>query len=346
MGGLPMPLNDDAPTMVVLAGPNGSGKSTITRELRESEHFPKNYINADDIAVTLKERYPDENLRNLHAANMAEDQRKAAVNGDKPFAFETVMSTPGKLALFDEAHTKGFGVDLVFVTTESAQINKVRVENRAALGGHSVDGAKIVERYERAMGLLPAAVEKADTAHIYDNTGKKPMLVAEKHPDGHMSYPLGEQTPAWVVERLQKPLEQREKSRAELAAMAEQVKPGSSSMMVDADIGRGLTYKGLVAKTTDSHVMQFVPGHESGHAKLVVHDRSVAPTGDYASLSRPEHRGTQVEIGYAFGADGKHPATSHVLAPALAQGQQQQQQQGQMPPPGQEPPSQGPRSKL
>ncbi|SFK70431.1 zeta toxin family protein [Lysobacter sp. cf310] len=338
-----MPTGEDAPLMVVLAGPNGSGKSTITNALRGEAQFPKNYINADDIAVSLKADVPDENRRNLVAANMAEDQRKAAVVGGKPFAFETVMSTPGKLALFDEAHTKGFGVDLVFVTTESAQINKVRVENRAKLGGHSVDGDKIVERYERAMGLLPAAVEKADTARIYDNTGKAPMLVAQKHPDGHMSYPLGDKTPEWVVERLQKPLEQREKSRAELATSVEATRPGASSIMVDADIGRGLSYKGLVAKTTDSHVMQYVPGHESGSGKLVVHDRSLAPPGDYAALTRPEHRGAQVEIGYAFGADGKHPPTAHVAAPAVAQAQQQQQ--GQMPPPGQEPP-QAPRSKL
>lgn len=339
--------NEDAPLMVVLAGPNGSGKSTITNALRGNEHFPKNYINADDIAVTLKGSIPEENRRNLTAANMAEEQRKAAVVGGKPFAFETVMSTPGKLALFDEAHTKGFGVDLVFVTTESAQVNKLRVENRAKLGGHSVDGDKIVERYERAMGLLPAAVEKADTASIFDNTGKAPVLVAQKHPDGHMSYPLGDKTPEWVVERLQKPLEQREKSRAELVDAVERGKPGASAIMVDADIGRGLSYKGLIAKTTDSHIMQFVPGHESGSAKLVVHDRSLAPPGDYAALQRPEHRATQVDIGYAFGADGKLPPGSHVAAPAIAQSQQPQQQQGQMPPPGgQEPPSQGPRSKL
>ncbi|RDZ28124.1 zeta toxin family protein [Lysobacter silvisoli] len=333
-----MPPGDDAPLMVVLAGPNGSGKSTITKGLRESAEFPKNYINADDIAVTLKERYPDENVRNLHAANMAEDQRKAAVNGDKPFAFETVMSTPGKLALFDEARGKGFGVDLVFVTTESAQINKLRVENRAALGGHSVDGAKIVERYERAMGLLPAAVEKSDTARIYDNTGAKPMLVAQKHPDGSMSYPQGKDTPEWVVERLQKPLEARAASREALAAQAEQLKPGSSAIMVDADIGGGAKYKGLVAQTTGQHVMQFVPDHPVSHKpQLVLHDRSVAPTGDYAALTTPQNRGAQVEIGYAFGADGKHPQASHVKAPAQEQAQQQQQQQQQQGP-GQDPP--------
>lgn len=281
-----------------------------------------------------------------YAANLADRARATAVQGDQPFAFESVMSTPGKLALFDEARNKGFDVDLVFVTTASGEINKQRVQDRVAKGGHPVDVGKIGERYERAMDLLPLAVEKSKTAQIFDNSkhGELPKLVAEKLPDGSMRYPQGEETPRWVNERLRMPLEQREKSRAELAATADKIKPGLSDTMVDAYIGRGLSYKGLVAKTTDQHIMQFVPGQGGGPGALVLHDRSVAPPGDYAALQRPEHRGTQVEIGYAFGVDGKLPPGTHVTAPALAQGQQQQQ--GQMPPPGQEPQAHGPRSKL
>ena len=299
--------------------------------------------------VELTQAGAERRVNEGYAANLADRARATAVQGDRPFAFESVMSTPGKLALFDEARNKGFDVDLVFVTTASGEINKQRVQDRVAKGGHPVDVAKIGERYERAMDLLPLAVEKSKTAQIFDNSvhGKAPKLVAEKLPDGSMRYPQGDETPRWVNERMRVPLVQREKSRAELAVAADQVKPGLSGLMVEADIGRGLSYKGLVAKTTDQHVMQFVPGQGGGPGALVLHDRSVAPPGDYAALQRPEHRGTQVEIGYPFGVDGKLPPGTHVTAPAVAQAQvQAQPQPGQMPPPGQEPPAQGPRSKL
>lgn len=295
--------------------------------------------------VELTQAGAERRVNEGYAANLADRARATAVQGDRPFAFESVMSTPGKLALFDEARNKGFDVDLVFVTTASGEINKQRVQDRVAKGGHPVDVAKIGERYERAMDLLPLAVEKSKTAQIFDNSvhGKAPKLVAEKLPDGSMRYPQGDETPRWVNERLRVPLEQREKSRAELTDFSSR----SGLPIYDADIDRGATYKGLVAKTTDQHVMQFVPGKAKGDGYLVLHDRSVAPPGDYAALQRPEHRGTQVEIGYPFGVDGKLPPGTHVTAPAVAQAQvQAQPQPGQMPPPGQDSPAQGPRSKL
>ena len=70
--------------------------------------------------------------------------------------------------LFDEARRNGFQVDMVFVTTESSDINVARVGNRVLQGGHDVPEASIRQRYDRAMELLPAALQKADTAAVYD----------------------------------------------------------------------------------------------------------------------------------------------------------------------------------
>lgn len=71
-------MNGNEPVMLVIAGPSGSGKSTITEGLSVAEPFPARYINAD----------------------------------------ETVLSIPGKLALFDEARDRGFSVNLLFITNE------------------------------------------------------------------------------------------------------------------------------------------------------------------------------------------------------------------------------------
>ncbi|MEC4881243.1 MAG: hypothetical protein SAL70_07830 [Scytonema sp. PMC 1070.18] len=50
---------NNQPKLVVFAGPNGSGKSTITNTLRETANFPANYINPDEIALTLTENNPN-----------------------------------------------------------------------------------------------------------------------------------------------------------------------------------------------------------------------------------------------------------------------------------------------
>lgn len=325
---------DDLPRMIVFAGPNGSGKSTITKSWSEEPGFPKDgYINADEIAKGMEKQYPDYHERNFRAANIAEEHRKLALESGKPFAFETVMSTPGKLAQFDEARNKGFSVDLVFVTTEHSEINKQRVGNRVAGGGHGVDAGKIVERYDRAMDLLPAAVEKANTATIYDNSGRDPIVVAKKLENGKMVYPQGENTPEWVKDRLQKPLEAREASRADLDKELRGRVPGGADVR-PADISAGHEYRGRVALMTSQHVLQHVSG-----TNFVLHDRSLTPAMDFAKAQK-DPGFPEINVSYKFGPDGKHPPQAPEAT--QAQGQQQAQQQATS---GQEPP-QLPRSKL
>lgn len=331
----------DKPRMVVLAGPNGSGKSTVTNGLKESEHFPKNYLNADVIAKELEQpvaaekidRYAhaiataykgkipeetiagqlreglagDNNTRNLYAATLAEDGRQQAVKGAEGFAFETVMSTPAKMGLFDEAKRNGFQVDLVFVTTESADINVARVGNRVEQGGHPVPEAAIRQRYERAMELLPAALERADTAAVFDNTGKTPMLVAQKV-DGQIVFPelkkpesMGqkdfENMQQWVEDKIKGPLQAYDTSRKHLTEMAGQM-PGAT--VAPADVTNGATYTGRIVGVTDKHVLQ----HIDGGSQFVLHDRA-------SPLTPPSLQGVQgpseqsVTTAYNFGVDGK-----------------------------------------
>lgn len=62
---------DNHPTLVVFAGPNGSGKSTITSQFQQSPGFPDQYINADEIALTLNEENPTRKA--YQAAILAEE---------------------------------------------------------------------------------------------------------------------------------------------------------------------------------------------------------------------------------------------------------------------------------
>jgi predicted ABC-type ATPase len=281
-------MNENEPRMVVIAGPNGSGKSTVTQGLALSEKFPAQYINADDIAKFELKAVADPLARNRQAAELAEQRRKAALESGAPFAFETVLSTPGKLALFDEARDKGFSVDLIFITTANAAINTERVGFRVAKGGHPVPADKIAERYERAMQLLPSAIQKADTAEVYDNSSSErgPLLVAMKNGD-HLDY--DDAGLPWVTERLAKAFEDRAESRQKLADLV----PGET--VKEAHVGHSNCYRGVVLGVTEKHALQ-----RTDDNTLVLHDLALCKPGMSLRI------GQTTAISYDFGADGKH----------------------------------------
>ncbi|EKN4882289.1 TPA: zeta toxin family protein [Yersinia enterocolitica] len=279
--------------MVVLAGPNGSGKSTVTNGLKLSPVFPPLYINADDISKNELAHISDANSRNMAAAKLAEDRRKKALQNREAFAFETVMSTPGKIALFDEARSLGFSVDLIFVTTSDPVINFVRVENRVLSGGHTVPEEKIFERYARAMQLLPSAIEKADSAEIYDNSKNAilPQLVAAKS-GSQIKY--FEPTPDWVNESLINVCNERRSSREKLIGELKVLEPDAE--VLDANIGNNKCYSGLIVGITDFHVMQ---RNNTNLKQYLLHDKALCAPRTY------EVKKSSV-VSYAFGADGKH----------------------------------------
>ena len=282
-------MSEDGLRMVVIAGPNGSGKSTVTEGIRLEDQFPAEYINADDISKNELQGIADPVDRNRQAATLAEERRKAALEAGEPFAFETVLSTPGKLALFDEARDKGFSVNLLFVTTADASINLERVQIRVAKGGHPVPADKIAERYERAMQLLPSAIQKSDYAEVYDNSSNEhgPKLIAMKQGQ-HLEY--DDTDMPWVTERLAKTFEARAASRAELAELA-----GGESIK-EAHIGNGKSYRGQIIGVTEHHALQRLTDNS-----LVLHDRALCPPGQQLKV------GQALSISYQFGADGKHP---------------------------------------
>ncbi len=279
--------------MVMLAGPNGSGKSTVTDGLKQRSDFPKLYINADNIARVELAHLPASPAKDKTAADLAESRRRGAIRDKRSFAFETVMSTPGKLALIDEAKAQGFSVDLIFVTTEDAAVNQARVEQRVALGGHPVDAKKISDRYERAMALLPAAVMRADACAVFDNTvnGEVPKVILSKSA-GKMTFEPD--APAWSVERVIEPIRKRQaSSKALIAATRREV---AGALVTDADVGGNKKYSGCIVGQSAQHVLQRIAGTED---QFVLHDRTLCG-------GRTFEVGKASAISYEFGVDGKH----------------------------------------
>ena len=95
------------------------------------------------------------------------------------FTFETVLSTERNLDLLRRAKEAGYFVRGIYVLTSDPYINIARVSARVALGGHDVPKDKILQRYDRALKLIPQLVEVCDILHIYDNTAE-PFRIFKK----------------------------------------------------------------------------------------------------------------------------------------------------------------------
>ena len=145
----------------------GSGKSSVTPLFQSQPGFPQNYINPDEIALTLG-RNPMEKA--YEASAIAATERLKCIKEKKSFSFETVMSHPSKLAILETAKAAGFETLVIFVSTENSDLNIDRVKQRVLDGGHDVPEDKIVTRYYRSMSFLPKASEIADKTFIVDNS--------------------------------------------------------------------------------------------------------------------------------------------------------------------------------
>jgi predicted ABC-type ATPase len=288
-----VPQTSPAPQLLVFAGPNGSGKSTINQGVLADPNlaFTGEYINADDISKSLTQNFKNSTERNIHAAVLAETQRQKAIKQRADFAFETVMSTPEKIAIMAQARALGYRVNLVFITTDDAEINVQRVANRVRMGGHPVEPDAIRSRYHSTMNLLASALEHSDAAAIYDNTGASPIRVAtwvNQQLVLHISRPIR----AWVKQKLQRPFAARENSRHEISqALAEycvhthQPLPAHISQ---ANAQHGNHYQGEIIVHTKYHALQKInPQH------YVLHDLSLL-------AKQSLRRGRVATLVYAF----------------------------------------------
>jgi predicted ABC-type ATPase len=193
------------PFVLMIAGPNGSGKTTLTKKMRAGGVDFGVYINPDDIALTLTGDYP---ARVAQAQIEADRLRDECLKEGRSFSFETVMSHPSKIELLKQAKALGFDALLYFVSTANPRINVRRVAQRVAEGGHDVPVDRIIDRYERTMAMLPAAILAADVARLFDNTELKGasettairlVASARKNENGLVDLLCYAPTPYWLA---------------------------------------------------------------------------------------------------------------------------------------------------
>lgn len=158
-------------------------------------------INPDNYARAAERFIPDLKARYVFAMNYCDELRDMLLESKADFGFETVLSTSGKIEFMKRAKDSGYVIDLIYVSLENPELCQKRVEERVKDGGHDVDKEKIRSRYFRSLGNLCKAVELADNAEVYDNSGKFPRLILVKK--GGKFYACGvEERPGWVEKHL------------------------------------------------------------------------------------------------------------------------------------------------
>jgi predicted ABC-type ATPase len=199
----------------MIAGPNGSGKSTLIAELLKRRIYLGEYLNADDIALTLS---GDIQTVSAQAQAIVRERRLTALEQGRDYCFETVMSHISHIEHFAHARERGFETRLYFIATEDPIINLSRVENRVFHGGHAVPPDRVSARYFRSLGNLPAAIDAADYCLILDNSSAlKPLLPLAEIKAGNVRQlldPSIDDLPLWwsrIVPLLRRGLEKRQR---------------------------------------------------------------------------------------------------------------------------------------
>jgi predicted ABC-type ATPase len=172
----------DRPKLWIVAGPNGSGKSTIYANANIKDFRGSVWIINPDVLTVRLQTAESMNLEtaNLEAVKRIYAWLETSIAAHQTVGVETVLSTDKYRKLVLIAKTIGFEFRLIYVLLRSTEMNVERVKIRVAEGGHDVPIQKILERRERSLKQLPWFLDQADSGWLFDNSDKKPRLIATK----------------------------------------------------------------------------------------------------------------------------------------------------------------------
>ena len=154
------------PRLTFIAGANGAGKSTLTRWNALFKEIP--LLDPDAIANTLQAT--TSMLTPIAAARQVLKSAAEHLRKSESFAIETTLSGRNYLQMMLDAKARGFEVRLVYIGTESVEINLARIRSRVLAGGHDVPEQDVRRRYQRSQKNLPLAIQRADLSVLFDNS--------------------------------------------------------------------------------------------------------------------------------------------------------------------------------
>jgi predicted ABC-type ATPase len=169
----------NSPRCIIIAGPNGAGKTTFAREFLPKDAGVVHFVNADLLAAGLSPFRPELAVFKAGKLFLGELERLAKARQD--FAFESTLSGLTYLSRIKRWKVAGYQIEIIFLRLASVQLALRRIAARVKQGGHDVPRADVLRRFRRGLENFEEHYKGlADFWKVYDNSGSKPQLLAEK----------------------------------------------------------------------------------------------------------------------------------------------------------------------
>jgi predicted ABC-type ATPase len=147
----------------LVAGINGAGKSTAYDFMDEAEKNSLGVrVNPDELAL----KFGSAVIGGKEAVKL----RAYCFSEKISFHQETTLTGKSILKTIDEAKNKGYTLNLIYVSVDSAETAINRVANRVKFGGHDIPVDSIIKRYPESLKNLAEQIHKFDSARLVDNT--------------------------------------------------------------------------------------------------------------------------------------------------------------------------------
>lgn len=165
--------------LYIIAGCNGAGKTTASFTILPEILDCKEFVNADEIAKGLSPFQPEK--VSFEAGRIMIRRVNELLVMNKNFAFETTLATKSYKSKVINAQKNNYTVTLLFFWLQNVDLAIERVKTRVSEGGHNIENEVIRRRYKNGIkNLFEIYISIVDEVMIFDNSGGKPELIAEK----------------------------------------------------------------------------------------------------------------------------------------------------------------------
>ena len=165
--------------LYIISGCNGAGKTTASFTILPIILNCKEFVNADEIAKGLSPFRPEKVSFEVGRIMIHRINELLEINEN--FAFETTLATKSYKSKVINAQSKNYTVTLLFFWLQNVELAIERVKTRVSEGGHNIETEVIKRRYINGIkNLFDIYITVVDEVLIYDNSGGKPELIAEK----------------------------------------------------------------------------------------------------------------------------------------------------------------------
>lgn len=165
-------------TLYIVAGCNGAGKTTASITILPEILNCKEFVNADEIAKGLSPFNPESVA--IDAGRLMLQRINILIEGNDSFAIETTLSTRSYAKLVEQAHQRGFKVQLLFFWLPTPEHAIERVAQRVSEGGHNIPTDVIRRRYQSGIeNLFRIYMPIVDSWMLIENQSNPRVIIAK-----------------------------------------------------------------------------------------------------------------------------------------------------------------------